>query len=164
MLVCNDVSVEAALQLINGKTLSGATANREDEARLDISARGFWGSRNERAFFDVRIFNPNAPSNMKSSLSSTYEKHNGVKKKAYGQRIIDVERGTFTPLVLSLTGGVGREANQCYNRLASLLFTKWNQPYSVTMGWLRCCLSFTFLRSSIMSIRGTCSSEGFTPN
>ena len=162
--VCHDVSVEPALQPLSGEILSGATANREDEARLDFSARGFWGSRNERAFFDVRIFNPYAPSNMKSSLSSTYKKHEGVKRRAYGQRIIDVERGTFTPLVLSLTGGLGREANQCYKRLASLLSTKWNQPYSVTMGWLRCCLSFSLLRSSIMSIRGTRSSGGFTPN
>ena len=160
--VYHDVGIEPALQSPSGEILSGATANREDEARLDISAGGFWGSRNERTFFDVRIFNPYAPSNKKSSLSSTYGKHEGVKKRAYSQRTVDVEHGSFTLLVFSLTGGLGREADQCYKRLASLLSTKWNQPYSVTIGWLRCCLSFSFLRSSIMRMRGTRSSGGFT--
>ena len=57
--VCHDVGVEPALQLLSGKTLSGATANTEDEACLvEISEKGFWGSRNGRAFFDVCIFNP----------------------------------------------------------------------------------------------------------
>ena len=31
------------------------TANRQDEARADIHARGFWGRR-QGAFFDVRVF------------------------------------------------------------------------------------------------------------
>ena len=59
--VCHGVGVEPTLQPLSGEMLSGATANREDEARLDISARGFWGSQSERAFFDVRIFNLYAP-------------------------------------------------------------------------------------------------------
>ena len=64
--VFHDVSVEPALQPLSGEKLSGAIANREDKARLDLSAKGFCGSRNERAFFDVRIFYPSAPSNIKS--------------------------------------------------------------------------------------------------
>ena len=45
-------------------------------------------------------------------------------------------------------------------RLASLLASKRDKPYSTTMGWLRCKLSFTLLRSSILCIRGTRSSGG----
>ena len=39
----------------------GASAITEDGARLDVAANGFWGGRFERAFFDVRVFNPHAP-------------------------------------------------------------------------------------------------------
>ena len=42
--------------------------------------------------------------------------------------------------------------------LASLLYTMWDQPYSTTMGWLHCRLSFSLLRSSILCIRGARSS------
>ena len=41
-----------------------------------------------------------------------------------------------------------------YKRLASLLSDKWDQPYSFTTNWLRCILSFSFLRSAIHCIRG----------
>ena len=155
--VCHDVGFEPASEPLSGEMLSGATASREDEARLDISARGFGGNRSERSFFDVWIFNSYAPSNKKSSLTSTYRKHESVKKRAYSQRIVDVnvEHGTFTPFVLSLMGGLGREANQCYKRLASLLSTKWDWPYSVTIGWIRYYLSFCLLHFFILSIRRT---------
>ena len=33
-----------------------------DGARLDIVADGFWGGSRQRAFFDVRVFNPFAQS------------------------------------------------------------------------------------------------------
>jgi len=44
-------------------------------------------------------------------------------------------------------------------QLASLLASKWDKPYSTTMGWLTCKLSFTLLRSPLC-IRGTRSSGG----
>ena len=33
-----------------------------DGARADVSAQGFWGDRYQRAFFDVKVFNPNSSS------------------------------------------------------------------------------------------------------
>ena len=47
---------------VSGQNLPASTVS-SDGARLDVAADGFWGSRNERAFFDVRVFNPLAPSN-----------------------------------------------------------------------------------------------------
>ena len=75
-------------------------AHTQDGARLDVAADGFGGSRFERAFFDVRVFNPYAPSNRQPQLSTTYRKHENIKKRAYDQRIRDVENSTFTPLIL----------------------------------------------------------------
>ena len=101
-----------------------------------------------RAFFDL---NPYAPSNLKAPC---YRSHENAKKRKYDQRIREVEHASFTPLILSGTGGLDSEATTSYKRLASLLSTKWSQAYSLTIMWLRCRLTFSLLRSSIMCIRG----------
>ena len=72
----------------------------------DVAANGFWGGRHEKAFFDIRVFNPHAQSNSQP-IASCYRKHENLKKRAYDQRVREIEHGTFTPLVLSLTGGMG---------------------------------------------------------
>ena len=71
---------------------------------------GFWGGRSERCFVDVRVFNPFAPSNSSTSLSSTFKKHENIKRRAYGQRVREVEHASFTPIVLAATGGLAHEA------------------------------------------------------
>ena len=90
------------------------------------------------AFFDVCVFNPHAPSNSSQSLAATYQKHEKQKCRAYEQRVREIEHGSFTPLIMSATGGVGAAANVCYKRLASLLSVKWNMPCSCTLAWIRC--------------------------
>ena len=59
---------------------------------------------------------------------------------------------------LSTTGGMGRAATTFYKRLAAMLSEKRDVPYSKMMGWIRCRMSFSLLRASVMSIRGTRSS------
>ena len=156
--VCNDVCIEPELQPITGESLTGASPNVQDGARLDIAANGFWGGRFERTYFDVRVFNPYAPSNRQSSISSCYRKHESMKKRAYKQRVREVEHASFTPLVFSATGGMANEATVFYKRLASCLAMKWDQSYSSTLSWLRCCLTFSLLCSAIQCVRGACSS------
>jgi len=158
--VCNNVCIEPHLQPITGEHLRGASANTQDGARLDIAANGLWGGRSERTYFDVRVFNPHAPSNCHTNPSACYRKHEKVKKRAYEQRILEIEHSSFTPLVMSSTGGLGDAATSTYKRLATLLTTKWDQPYSSTMSWLRCRLLFSLLHSSIQAIRGARSSAG----
>ena len=98
---------------------------------------GFWGGRFERTFVDARVFNPYAPSNRNSTIFTCYGNHENQKKWAYDQRIREVEHATFTPLVLS-TGGLARQAAVFYKRLANILSSKINQPYTKTINWLRC--------------------------
>ena len=158
--VCKDVRVEPELQPVTHDVLNGATANSQDGARLDIAANGVWGGNFERTYFDVRVFNPHAPTNRHTQLSSCYRKHEREKKRAYEQRVREVEHATFTPLVMAATGGLANEANVFYKRLASMLATKWDHSYSTTLCWLRCRLAFSLLRSSIQAIRGARSSRG----
>ena len=158
--VCHNVSIEPNLQPITTETMHLSSANTEDGARLDIAADGFWGCSSQRTFFDVRVFNPHAPSNNMNTSSSCYRKHELAKKRAYSQRIREIEHSSFTPLILSATGGLANEATVFYKRLASMLATKWDQPYSSTLCWLRCLLGFSLLRSAIRSLRGSRSTCG----
>ncbi len=41
-----------------------------------------------------------------------------------------------------------------YKRLASLLASKRDQPYSTVIAWLRCHLGFSLLRSAVTCLRG----------
>ena len=64
--VSYDVRVEPPLEPLTGETLP-RVASREEEARLDIAARGFWQD-GAMAFFDVRVFNPFAKTHLKTSV------------------------------------------------------------------------------------------------
>ena len=148
------------MQPLSGEILNGATSNIQDGARLDIAANGFWGGRYERTYFDIRVFNPLAPSHRQHSLPSCYRSQENLKKRAYEQRVREIEHSSFTPLVLSSSGGLANEANLFYKRLASCLAMKWNQHYSSTLFWLRTRLTFSLLRSAIQCIRGSRSHSG----
>ena len=122
--VCSNVEVEPQSERLSGELFALITSISGDEGRLDISADGVWRGRFEKAFFDVRVFNPCAKSNF-GTLPSMYRKHEMEKKKrCYEQRIREVEHSAFTSLVLSCTGGMGRIATTFYKRLASMISEK----------------------------------------
>ena len=110
----------------------------------------------------VRIFHSNAPSYRGLQLETSYRCHENEKRQAYEQRVCEIENGSFTPLVFSTSGGMGKAAKITYKRLASLLSIKCEQPYSLVMGWLRCQLS-SLLRSAVMCLRGCRSKKGHIP-
>ena len=87
-----------------------------------------------------------------------YKSNEQEKKRAYEERVRDIEHGSFAPLVLSISGGLGPIATTVYKRMASLVAEKHNHPYGSTLFWLRCKVSFILLQSAIMCIRGLRSS------
>ena len=152
--VCSSTSIEPGLQPLSGEDLDYETANRDKEARLDIKTTGFWRSGQD-AFFDVRVFHPNTSSYRHKSLSSLYRQHEKEKKRSCGQRVREVERAAFTPLVLSTTGGMASECSMFFKRLSQLIAEKRNLPYHQMISWLRCRISFALLRQGIMALRGS---------
>ena len=98
--VAYDVSTEPALFPLTGEELSRST-NSSDEARVDIAAMGFW-QRCEKAFFDVRVLNSYASTHRRQTLNSSFNANEREKKRQYNQRIIEVEHGSFTPVVLAV--------------------------------------------------------------
>ena len=65
------------------------------------------------------------------------------------ERVQEVERGTFAPLVFTTSGGVAPAAAVVYKRLASLIAEKKKQPYHLAINLIRCQLSFALIRSAI---------------
>jgi hypothetical protein len=151
--VCYDVEVEPCLQQITGEVLTSGS-NTAPDARLDVHARGFW-DRQSSAFFDVRVFHPNAESYKNLTTTQAYRLHEKEKKKAYASRVLEVEQGSFTPLVFTTTGGMAEECMRFHSRLAELLAAKKKETYSTTMAWLRAKVSFALLRSSLLCLRGS---------
>ena len=108
----------------------------------------------ERTYYDVRVTHPFAPSNVTLSLKQLYEKHESEKESFYGERVRQVEKGSFDPLVFSTTGGMGLHATKFLKRLAHLIADKRDERYGDVMGFLRTKLRFSLLRSVLIAIRG----------
>ena len=98
--VCKDVCVEPQLQPLSGEMFNEKIRNKLDQARVDVSARGFW-LKGQVAFFDVRVFNTTAKRYVNQELRKSFEVNIKEKKKQYNERILQVEHGIFTPLVMS---------------------------------------------------------------
>ena len=137
-----------------GESFRFRTANTDSDARADIRVRGFW-TQGSNAFFDTRVFYPYARSHRSKSLKSLFQKMEDDKKREYGERINEVEHGSFTPLVFSTCGGMGREATVVVKRLADAIATKRNESYNRVVTWMRCCLTFSLARSAIRCVRGS---------
>ena len=121
-MVCSDVEIEPVIQDISGEHLNRGS-NKVQDARLDIHARGFW-ERHRSAFFDVRVCLPNAVSYRDLEPQQIYCIHENEKKRLYSERLLDIEHGTFTPLVFTTTGGMGKECLKYRIRLAQLIAIK----------------------------------------
>ena len=134
-MVCNDVEVELVLQEVTGETLNHG-ANKAPDARLDIHARGFW-ERQRSAFFDVRVCHPNADSYRDLTPKQIYKKHENEKKRQYAERVMEIEQGTFTPLVFTTTEGMADECVKYHSRLAELIANKKGESYSSAISWIR---------------------------
>ncbi len=151
--VCKDVTIEPALINVTTEHLP-IGSNIADNARLDVSARGFWTPL-DRAFTDVRVLHPQAPSNSKfNSLNQMYRAHETEKKTKYNARVLQIEKASFTPLVFSTTGGMGGEAERFFKQLATKISYKSGQRYSDTIAFIRRRLRFDLLRTCLISLCG----------
>ena len=59
-----------------------------------------WGSRFERFFYDVKVFNPYGPTNGIKDTNDAYLLRENLKRLKYQDRIVDIENCSFSPLIL----------------------------------------------------------------
>ena len=149
--VCKDVRIEPGLLPVGNTPLTGGIL--ADNARLDVSAVGIY-SPLERTFLDVRVSNFNSPSYRDKTPELIYLMKEREKKRDYNQRVIQVEKGSFTPLIFSTTGGMGPEATSYHKRVAQLISTKKKEEYADVMRHMRTRLRFAILRGVLIAIRG----------
>ena len=107
-----------------------------------------------QVYADVRVFNPMAPTNSSVSLDDALKRHEQEKKRCYNERVLEVEQSSFCPLVFSLTGAMGNEAERFYRQVATLLSYRTKQTYSHTIRYIRQRIAFTLLRTTVISLRG----------
>ena len=106
----------------------------------------------EKSFIDVRVFHPNAPTYKNKSTRQVYRIHEQQKKRVYNERVMQIEKASFTPILMSTFGGMG--ANKFHKRLALLIAEKKNERYEDVLSYMRTRLRFCVLRSTLLSIRG----------
>ena len=105
--------------------------------------------------FQNRVFNPLAKCYRNKSLAKIHEMNENEKKIKYGRRIIDIEHGSFTPLVFSCFGGMSRECGAFYKKLAEKLAEKRNITTSEATCFLRTKISFSLVKSLVLCICGS---------
>ena len=148
---------------MNEEVLTPGT-NRAADAppRLNSHARGFWelqgqwriqgrgpggprpplifrpklGPKGGKKFFGDR---PPSPYLRVSGLTTKqiYRQHESEKTRMHASRVLEVEQGSFTPMVFTATGGMADECKTYHNRLAELLSNKKGEDYSNTISWIR---------------------------
>jgi hypothetical protein len=151
-LTPSTVSDEPLIQPSRDLQVEGTTITvPSPELRGDLAVHGFW-TRGQTAIFDVRITDTDQPSNRNTDPSKVLLRHEKEKKDKYGALCI-ARRRTFTPLVFSVDGLLGKEATAASKRLASSLAAKWKRSYSEICGYVRSRLSIALIRSSSRCLR-----------
>ena len=53
-----------------------------------------------------------------------HETNKNAKKREYGERVLNIEQGTLTPLVFTCFGGMTEECRKFYNRVSDKISEK----------------------------------------
>ena len=89
------------------------------------------------------------------AVEKCFRTNENEKKRNYGNRVLQIENGSFTPLVFASNGGMGKECIRFYKRLAEMIADKQKAPISIVTNNIRTLISFSLLRSTIRCLRGS---------
>ena len=112
--VCTKVEVEPQLQPLSNERFNLRRAVTSPQARLDFKAGGFW-SCGVTAFFDVIVTYVNSKCNQGKTTTTIFKEQEEEKKQKYQQRVLDIEMGSFTPVVFGTKGGMGADCTAFSN-------------------------------------------------
>ena len=152
--MCRNVETEPLLQPLDNEVFNLQSTVMSREARLDMKAVGFW-TPGVTAFFDVHVTHVNSQSNQGKHTFTIFKEQENEKKRKYNQRVMDVEMGTFTPVVFGTNRGMGLDCQNFLRTLANNLSSKNKEPCASVISWLRIQLSFSVLRTVHRCVRGS---------
>ena len=105
--------------------------------------------------FDIKVVSPYAKSNFNLSPAQLFRRSEKEKIREYAERIREVERADFSPLVFTTTGTMAPRCHKIFKMVSEKIAAIKDLPYSVVSGWLRCRFSFALLRTTLICLRGT---------
>ena len=91
-------------------------------------------------------------------LPSAYRLHECQKQRSYGQRVLEIEHGSFAPLVFPHQEEWG-SVPPYHTRDLPLFYLSSKSIIDTNIAWIKCYLSVSLLRSSIMCLRRARSSQ-----
>ena len=110
---------------------------------------------------DVRITHPNAPLNLIVPLDKLHKINEEEKKTKYNSRIINTERASFIPLVLSTAWTTSPECDRFHKRFARsrLISERRKESYTDVIGYIRTKICSAMLKNIVVSVHGVRSHE-----
>jgi hypothetical protein len=139
---------------MEGEKLRYKSAITTDEARSDVRVRGFWGNK-QNAFFEMRYFYPFASSYRAKTLQTCFKSIALTRRREYEERIVRVDNGSFTPMIMTTTGSMGPQMQIAVKHAAKLLAAKRKESYSQVASLLRCRFAFAAMRAALVCLRGS---------
>ena len=89
------------------------------------------------------------------NIEETFSHHEREKARQYSDRIVNVEHGSFTPIIFSTHGDYSQLTSRFIYQLAKLISQKRNICFSESKSWLNSKLSNLVARLTILCIRGS---------
>ena len=77
------------------------------------------------------------------------------KKREYNRRVMEVEHGTFTPLIFTTSGAMSHECSKFHKTLAEKMSVKSGEKYEDIMRYIRVKISFLVLKATLLCLRGS---------
>ena len=146
--VCKDVQIEPVLQDITGEILNPG-ANKSADARLDIYARGFW-EKCTSAFFVTPMQIRTSTTARCKYTRCTNKKKTSVRNQSLGNRKRNLYSSSFHHHWRN-----GRRVSEIPWKTGELLAMKKGEDYAKTMNCIRVKISFSLIRSALVSLRGS---------
>ena len=139
-----NVGIEPTLQPLSGESFPLRSTNAKEEARVHgHKSTELLGQQQAKCILQCRMFNAHVPMNSNASTKACYRRHEREKRRKYERQILEVEHGTFTPLVLSTNGGMGTLGNSCIQKTYN--YTSWANCFQtrpilqhITLQFIRC--------------------------
>ena len=128
-------------------------APKVTEQKGNLLIRDIWQQWTD-SFHIMRVMNADTLLYLKKSPEKCLHEAEKRKKNMYLEACLQ-QRQHLSPFVASVDGLLGVEATATLKRIASLLATKWRQPYFKTCGYVKNRVSITLVRATHRCLRGS---------
>ena len=132
---------------------AGVLSLEVTEQKGDLLIRELWQNGTD-SVHAMRVVNTDAKSHIAKAPEKCLHETEKGKKQIYLEECLQ-QRRHFSPFVASVDGLLGVEATATLKRLASLLTTKWKQPYSKMCGYVKIRIVITLVPATNRCIQGS---------